>query len=98
MMQDMLLQGTHMVGNVVDTGKSFGFAANTDDAVANGCLLAVTASIDRALQEFRSTHGSDIQCLVTGGGSEILKPHLKDEYEYIETLVLDGLQIMDSDQ
>lgn len=96
LMQDILSKGTHRIGSIMGQERLC-FANNTGDAVANGCLMAVTASIERALQSFRSLEGDAVHYLLTGGGSRSIQPHLQFEFEYIEALVLKGLQIMAND-
>lgn len=68
------------------------FAANSEDAVASGCLLPAAALIERSLQEL-AQHGDSAPRLVLGGGGAApLRPWLP-AHRHEPELVLAGLAL-----
>ncbi|WP_295992935.1 type III pantothenate kinase [Rugamonas sp.] len=63
-----------------------GFADNTDDAIANGCLAAQAGAIERAY----ALHGAEA-CLMTGGAAAAVAAVLKIPYRLVDNMVLIGL-------
>lgn len=63
-----------------------GFADNTDDAIASGCLAAQAGAIERAYAQ----HGAEA-CLVTGGAAPYIAPALKVPHRLVDNMVLIGL-------
>jgi len=63
-----------------------GFADNTDDAIASGCLAAQAGAIERAYAQ----HGAEA-CLLTGGAAPAIAPALKVPYRLVDNMVLIGL-------
>lgn len=60
---------------------------NTDDAIASGCLNAQLGAIDR----MRGRLDGDAPCVVGGGASGALVPHLAGRVLHVPDLVLEGL-------
>ena len=94
MMRDMLCSCTHGIDAQGETGMDKLFATGTRDAVASGTILAVSCSINHARSELQALAGEHPPGLLTGGGSAGISPYLQGDYEYVETLVLEGLQHM----
>ncbi len=94
MMQDMLCSHTHGIDAQGKTGVHKLFATGTRDAVASGTILAVSCSINHARSGLQALTGELPPGLLTGGGSAGIRPYLEGDYEYVETLVLEGLQHM----
>ncbi|MCG8325068.1 MAG: type III pantothenate kinase [Thiotrichales bacterium] len=92
MMQESLVQGTHQLDSTAAAGERTP-AGNTAAAIANGCMQAVTSCIEQTLQTLRSTISGEIHCVATGGAAPAVQACLRCEFEYRETLVLEGLQL-----
>ncbi|TYT27063.1 type III pantothenate kinase [Luteimonas viscosa] len=75
---------------VADGGHYREFAADTDDALASGCLGAALALVERSLAAAADACGAPVPLLLHGGGAEALLPHLRDA-EHDPSLVLRGL-------
>lgn len=65
-----------------------GFADNTDDAIASGCLAAQAGAIERAF----AAHGAT-QCIVSGGAAPFITPALRIPHRVVDNIVLIGLQV-----
>ena len=72
------------------SGEVSRFAADTGDAVESGCLLAGAALVERSYHELADRVGALPRLLVSGGGSEPLRPWLPP-HEWRPHLVLEGL-------
>jgi type III pantothenate kinase len=62
---------------------------NTMDAIVSGCLHAQAGAIERMFATIAGEEGA--VCLLTGGGSARLAPHLNIPLLVTENLILDGL-------
>jgi type III pantothenate kinase len=62
---------------------------NTMDAIVSGCLHAQAGAIERMFANMAA--GPEALCLLTGGGSTRLAPHLNIPLRITENLILDGL-------
>ncbi|MEO1035190.1 MAG: type III pantothenate kinase [Pseudomonadota bacterium] len=67
------------------------FADDTDTAVQNGCLLAVTAAIEESYHALRDA-GSDVTVFLAGGASAAIAQQLTIAHEHEPSLVLDGIR------
>jgi type III pantothenate kinase len=63
---------------------------NTQDGVKFGTVYAVTALIEKVMQ----LGETPIQCLITGGGADELRPLLQCPHIFIADLVLRGIAIL----
>ncbi|TAK92433.1 MAG: type III pantothenate kinase [Burkholderiaceae bacterium] len=74
-----------------------GFALNTRDAIASGCLHAHLGAIGSLYQELqRISDGQTVQLLLTGGAASQLTAHLQYPVHLHNSLVLTGLNIIAS--
>lgn len=69
-----------------DAPQPAGFADNTHDAIANGCLAAQVGAIERAY----ALHGAEA-CLITGGAGPAVAAALKIPHRLVDNMVLIGL-------
>jgi type III pantothenate kinase len=60
---------------------------NTDDAIVSGAIHATLGAIER----MRAALAADALCLLSGGASVELAPHLDRPHRLIDNLVLEGL-------
>lgn len=61
---------------------------NTDDAIVSGCLHATLGAIERMARRLAD---DDFACLLSGGSSDLLAPHLDLPLRRVDNLVLEGL-------
>lgn len=79
--------------NVFDTLTPF--ATNTESAIASGCLAAQIGAIDYAWKKCTHTLAtSDAHCILSGGGATYIQPYLTMPYQFVNHLVLIGLQVI----
>ena len=76
-----------------------GFAVDTNEAIASGCLLSLASSIDGICNKMqhqlvmRSSQDTlEVRRIICGGGSKAVLTHLEQNYEYRENLVMLGLK------
>ena len=79
-----------------------GLAKNTPDAIATGCLLSLASAIDGICNKMKShmeraNQDSDsrniiVKRILCGGATEVLLPHLENEYVCQENLIMIGLK------
>lgn len=69
------------------TGRFRPLPTNTDDAIVSGAIHATLGAIER----MRATLGDKTLCLLSGGASAELAPHLDSPHRLIDNLVLEGL-------
>ena len=69
------------------------FADNTDDAIMQGCIAAQVGAIERTFTAHAAMKPNrSIQCVIAGGASTVILPHLAIPYVHVDNLVLLGLQ------
>jgi type III pantothenate kinase len=66
------------------------FADHTDAAIVSGCIAAQTGAIERAVAA-HARHGGEVQCILSGGASALIAPHLSVPHTRVDNLVLIGL-------
>lgn len=64
---------------------------SSEEAVGNGTLLFMVASIEKAIQQFQRHIGEEPQLVLTGGDAAIIKNHLDFDVLQVPELVLEGL-------
>jgi type III pantothenate kinase len=69
------------------------FARTTRTAIGQGALYAAAAVIDRAIEEARGQLGSTPLVLLTGGGSAVIRPLVRNTSVALPDLVLHGLAV-----
>ncbi len=70
-----------------------GLADNTDEAVANGCALAIASTIERIRHDLQSKGFNDMKCILSGGDAEQIAMLMNIEFEIRPHLVLEGLAV-----
>jgi type III pantothenate kinase len=92
LMAASLSQGTAQLPLIGEGTQSAAiFADNTGDAIAAGCMQAQLGAIERACAAHAKTSG-DVLCVLSGGASAALAPHLGVPHAHVENMVLVGLQ------
>ncbi len=97
-MQKSLLNDTKMEVN--NEKAEFDVMANTtENAVHTGCISAVVGGIEYVVNKMASDFDSFDQIVWTGGDAELVQAYLSESSQAkpthsIETLVLDGLQVV----
>ena len=90
LMRRVLGERTGRIGQVHDGSINLA-SVDTQGAVATGCVLAVAAFIDRAIESYQDIIAETLQIFITGGDAETLLPHLKSKPEMVPDLVFLGL-------
>lgn len=96
LMVESLLSNTQGIRRRARGGPEGGggfFAKTTRAAIGRGALYASAAVIDRAIEEARVLVGRRPLVLLTGGGSQAIKPLLLTAAVIIPELVLHGLAV-----
>ena len=89
-----LLGGTKEV--VCDAARpvdSLSFGLNTAQAVYNGSVFSVVASIEKAMNKYDEVSAIKPVLILTGGDAERIAPHLNIVNTVIGALVLEGLHV-----
>lgn len=95
MMRSALARGTGGVGEATDPGASPSLLAdNTRDAVLAGTFHAVTGLINGVVARIEAERGPAVECVITGGDTARLLPHLIARYRHEPLLVLHGLAVV----
>lgn len=89
-MQRSLVSNTAQLGQEIGTTRNF--PRNTPDAIVSGIIRATTGAIQYQYNLLSSQ--SSVKCIVSGGASNALLPHLTMEVEQVDNLVLQGLQFI----
>ena len=93
MMQQSLVNST---GQIVlnDEYRFSGQAGrSTNECVYNGSTLAVTAFIENLTQSIKATDHGHYQCIITGGGADVIMKLLKIDFHYHPHLVIEGFRL-----
>jgi type III pantothenate kinase len=80
----------------VPTGKVVDFPTNTSDALTSGGTYAITGAIERQYRALERHCGQAPRVIVTGGAGWKVIPHLGIEHELIDSLLFDGLLVLES--
>lgn len=101
-----LSDNTELLPKLEDDGLQFeknGLATDTSQAIASGCLLSLAGGIDgicnkmqRQLEATSFQRSSEVKVevkrILCGGGAKALLPHLENNYDYHENLIMLGLK------
>jgi type III pantothenate kinase len=80
----------------VPTGEVTVFPTNTSDALTSGGTYAITGAIARMHRHLATHCGEAPLTLMTGGAGWKVAPHLDVEHELVDTLIFDGLLVLQS--
>jgi len=69
------------------------FSCSTQEAVASGAVIALSAGIDRVLDAAHAQFSADVRVLIGGGEGERVCAHLRHKAEHVPNLVLRGLAL-----
>jgi type III pantothenate kinase len=75
----------------LQSGKFSFFPNATGDAIMSGTINALCGAIERLAQFLEKTGELRPACVLSGGGAQLLEPHLNLEVKVVDNLVLDGL-------
>ena len=89
-----LEQGT--AGLKVPTGEVVDFPTNTSDALMSGGANAIAGAIERQARRLQARTGQAPMLLMTGGAAVKLVPITDLPFETVETLIFEGLLLMQS--
>ncbi|HTP96240.1 MAG TPA: type III pantothenate kinase [Burkholderiales bacterium] len=64
---------------------------NTGDAIASGAVHALAGAIERLAAFMRNAGEPQPICVLSGGGADLLAPHVAGVVRRVENLVLEGL-------
>lgn len=87
-----LEQGT--AGLKVPTGEVVDFPTNTSDALMSGGANAIAGAIERQTQRLLQRTGQQPLLLMTGGAAVKLAPTVDLPFETVDTLIFDGLLLI----
>jgi type III pantothenate kinase len=91
LMASSLARGTAHLPQVAQHSLSFNpFALSTNDAITSGCIAAQTGAIEHAASLHAQRSGK-IFCVLSGGASAAIAPHLSVSNQIVDNLVLIGL-------
>ncbi len=82
----------------VPTGEVSGFPTNTSDALTSGGTFAITGAIETMHRRLAAQTGMTPLTLMTGGAGWKVSPYLSIEHTLIETLIFDGLLVLQSER
>ena len=94
LMQRALEMGTS--GLKVPTGEVVDFPTNTSDALMSGGVNAIAGAIERQARRLALHTGQAPLMLMTGGAASKLAPATDLPFETVETLIFEGLLLMQS--
>jgi type III pantothenate kinase len=94
LMQQALESGT--AGLKVPTGEVVDFPTNTSDALMSGGANAIAGAIERQARRLEKRTGQEPLLLMTGGAAPKLAPITDLSFETVETLIFEGLLLMQS--
>ena len=94
LMQRALEQGTS--GLKVPTGEVVDFPTNTSDALMSGGANAIAGAVERQHRRLQQRCGAEPLLLMTGGATPKLLPLTELALEAVDTLIFDGLLLMQS--
>lgn len=97
LMREVLARGTRL-GEVLPEEGMPGenvFGSDTGEAVALGCLGALTGALERAQREAVRGCGAGCRLLLTGGDAGTVHDRLSPDWRVVPGLVLDGLELLD---
>jgi type III pantothenate kinase len=89
-----LEQGT--AGLKVPTGEVVDFPTNTSDALMSGGANAIAGAIERQARRLQALTGAEPMLFMTGGAAVKLLPITDLPFEIVETLIFEGLLLMQS--
>jgi type III pantothenate kinase len=89
-----LAQGTS--GLKVPTGDVVDFPTNTSDALMSGGANAIAGAIERQARRLQARTGAEPLLLMTGGAAVKLMPITDLPFETVDTLIFEGLLLMQS--
>ena len=87
LMREALAQNTELK---FPRGRFRRFPANTADAIESGILQALLGAVER----MRAALGGEATCLLSGGATLELAPHLNPPAKVVDNLVLEGLVLI----
>jgi type III pantothenate kinase len=80
----------------VPTGEVRTFPTNTSDALTSGGTYAITGAIERMHRHLAAHCGEPPITLMTGGAGWKVAPYLDIEHELVDSLIFDGLLVLQS--
>ncbi len=92
LMQQSLLTGTHGIDTTANLSTEK-LADNTADAVANGCRYSVVGLINEFLLRWQREQNFALKKVITGGAAKQIIAQLPADFDHVEALVLDGIQV-----
>ncbi len=72
-------------------GKFSTFPVATGDAIVSGAINAMCGAIERMARFLEQAGHAAPRCILSGGGADLLAPHLGFGVKVVENLVLEGL-------
>ena len=94
LMQRALEMGT--AGLKVPTGELADFPTNTSDALMSGGINAIAGAMERQARRLQARTGQAPLLLMSGGAAPKLAPVTDFPFETVETLVFEGLLLLQS--
>jgi len=107
---ESLLENTELLGLWGNETKDFTpecFSTETTQAIASGCLLGHAGAIEHIcnmmeqklikLSQDTNQEGIKVKRVICGGAAESLLPHMQDEYDLQQNLLMFGLKVIKED-
>ena len=76
------------------SGSHRDFPTTTADAMTTGVIDAAVGAVQRVRERLARRMPGEVKTLLSGGGAEVLRPHLGDACECVDQLVLEGLRVV----
>jgi len=83
-------------GLKVPTGEVVDFPTNTSDALMSGGANAIAGAIERQYRRLLDRTGQEPMLFISGGAAVKLTPITDLPFETVDTLIFDGLLLMQS--
>jgi type III pantothenate kinase len=96
MSMDALARGAAQLYAVPLEAPSHAIGHNTVDAVQSGVVLGHVHTVDGLVRQISLELGGANAILVTGGFSDLIRPHLRTDTHHRPNLTLDGLEVIAS--
>jgi len=90
---------THTAIPCAELGKFDQLPVCTDDAIYSGVIHSLVGAIERMKQVLCTHLGYSMQnCIISGGASSLILPHLGIQAKVVDNLVLEGLLLIANNQ
>jgi type III pantothenate kinase len=94
LMQKALVSNTVQISIDVRNNPSIEYGNDTQSSVNNGSFLAAASTINNVVDKFTKELNCELNCIISGGMAESIKPFLNNPFEHEPNLIFMGLSIL----